>query len=131
MSNVEHPQHYQLSIDIEELDLITIILAKSKLRRLDDFLIGCVIEYLFKADKNNELKYYKIALYYLEKTFKAGNDKLKYTPIEFMYNEKIIRAFKNKNTQMIISYIIYLDLKSAEKVLKQYIEEQEKQNENL
>ena len=129
MNNVEHPQHYKLNIDLEVLDLITIILVKSKLRCLDAFLIGSVIEYLFKADKNNELKYYKIALYYLEKTFKAGNDKLKYTPIEFMFNEKIIRAFKNKNIQMIISYIINLNLKSAEKVLKQYIEEQEKQNE--
>lgn len=65
MSNVEHPKHYQLNINLETLDLLNIILVKFKLRYLDGFLIGSVIEYLFKADKNNEIEYYKIALYYL------------------------------------------------------------------
>lgn len=128
MSNVEHPKHYQLSIDLETLDLINIILVKFKLRYLDGFLIGSVIEYLFKADKNNEIEYYKIALYYLEKMFKIKNDKVKYTPIENMFNEKIIRAFKNKKIQIIIRHIINLDFKATEEVLKKYIEEQEKQN---
>ena len=86
MNNVEHPKHYQLSINLETLDLINIILVKFKLRYLDGFLIGSVIEYLFKADKNNEIEYYKIALYYLEKMFKIKNDKVKYTPIENMFN---------------------------------------------
>lgn len=129
MSNVEHPKDYQLSVDIDILEIINIVMYNTSINCYNGYLLGTTIEYLFKADKNNELKYYKIALYYLEKTFKAENDKLKYTPIEFMFNEKIIRAFKNKNTQMIISYIINLDLKSAEKVLKQYIKKQEKQNE--
>lgn len=129
MSNVEHPKHYQLSINLETLDLINIILVKFKLRYLDGFLIGSVIEYLFKADKNNEIEYYKIALYYLEKMFKIKNDKVKYTPIEDMFNEKIIRAFKNKKIQIIIRHIINLDFKATEEVLKKYIEEQEKQNE--
>lgn len=128
MSNVEHPKHYQLSINLETLDLINIILVKFKLRYLDGFLIGSVIEYLFKADKNNEIEYYKIALYYLEKMFKIKNDKVKYTPIENMFNEKIIRAFKNKKIQIIIRHIINLDFKATEEVLKKYIEEQEKQN---
>lgn len=128
MSNVEHPKHYQLSINLETLDLINIILVKFKLRHLDGFLIGSVIEYLFKADKNNEIEYYKIALYYLEKMFKIKNDKVKYTPIENMFNEKIIRAFKNKKIQIIIRHIINLDFKATEEVLKKYIEEQEKQN---
>lgn len=128
MNNVEHPQHYQLSINLETLDLINIILVKFKLRYLDGFLIGSVIEYLFKADKNNEIEYYKIALYYLEKMFKIKNDKVKYTPIENMFNEKIIRAFKNKKIQIIIRHIINLDFKATEEVLKKYIEEQEKQN---
>ena len=128
MSNVEHPKHYQLSINLETLDLINIILVKFKLRYLVGFLIGSVIEYLFKADKNNEIEYYKIALYYLEKTFKIKNDKVKYTPIENMFNEKIIRAFKNKKIQIIIRHIINLDFYATEEVLKKYIEEQEKQN---
>lgn len=128
MSNVEHPKHYQLSINLETLDLINIISVKFKLRYLDGFLIGSVIEYLFKADKNNEIEYYKIALYYLEKMFKIKNDKVKYTPIENMFNEKIIRAFKNKKIQIIIRHIINLDFKATEEVLKKYIEEQEKQN---
>ena len=37
MSNVEHPKHYQLSIDLEPLDLIDIVLKKIKLTYLDAF----------------------------------------------------------------------------------------------
>lgn len=127
MSNVEHPKHYQLSIDLELLDLVTIVLQKTKLRYLDAFLIGSVIECLFKADKNNKIEYYKIALYYSEKIFKIKNDKIKYTPIESMFKEKIIRTFKNKKIQIIIRHIMNLDFYATEEVLKKYIEEQEEQ----
>ena len=46
MSNVEHPKHYQLSIDLEPLDLIAIVLYKMKLRYLDA---------LWKEVKQNEI----------------------------------------------------------------------------
>lgn len=129
MSNVEHPKHYQLSIDVEPLDLIAIVLKKIKLTYLDAFLVGSVIECLFKADKNNKIEYYKIALYYSEKIFKIKDDKIKYTYTESMFKEKIIRAFKNKKIQIIIRHIMNLDFYATEEVLKKYIEEQEKQNE--
>lgn len=129
MSNVEHPKHYQLSIDLEVLDLIAIVLEKIKLTYLDAFLVGSVIECLFKADKNNKIEYYKMALYYSEKIFKIKNDKIKYTYAESVFKEKIIRAFKNKKIQIIIRHIMNLDFYATEEVLKKYIEEQEKQNE--
>lgn len=129
MSNVEHPKHYQLSINLEVLDLIDIVLKKIKLTYLDAFLVGSVIECLFKADKNNKIEYYKMALYYSEKIFKIKDDKIKYTSIESMFKEKIIRAFKNKKIQIIIRHIMNLDFYATEEVLKKYIEEQEIQNE--
>lgn len=38
MSNVEHPKHYQLSIDLEVLDVINLVLSNAEISNIDCFL---------------------------------------------------------------------------------------------
>lgn len=71
MSNVEHSKHYQLSIDLDILEIINIVMYNTNINCYNGYLLGTTIEYLFKADKNNELENCKIALYYLTKFFKG------------------------------------------------------------
>ena len=62
MSNVEHPKHHQLSIDIDILEIINIVMYNTNINCYNGYLLGTTIEYLFKADKNNGLENCKIAL---------------------------------------------------------------------
>lgn len=47
MSNVEHPKHYQLSIDLEVLDVIELLLSKQKMHLNDySYLVDAIKIYL-------------------------------------------------------------------------------------
>lgn len=129
MSNVEHPKHYQLSIDLEVLDVIELLLSKRKMHLNDYSYLVNVIKYLFRAEQKNGLEDYKKALYYLEKTSHIGYPK--YTPAEKMLIDKILENVKDIKLDLIISNIISLKLDLVKHWLREYIEEQEKQNENL
>lgn len=129
MNNVEHPKNYQLSIDIDILEIIRIAMFNTNLNCYEGYLLGATIEYLFKADKNNELENCKIALYFLTKILKVGIKRKDFKGFEMIIIEKIINIFKNKYLKIVMSDIFYLKLSDAESVLKKYIEEQEKQNE--
>ena len=54
--SIEHPKHYQLSINLEVLDIIKIIMTDGHLNAYQGFVIGNVIKYLFRADKKNGLE---------------------------------------------------------------------------
>lgn len=69
---------------------------------------------------------YKKALYYLEKTSHIGYPK--YTPAEKMLIDKILENVKDIKLDLIISNVISLRLDLAKHWLREYIEEQEKQN---
>ena len=127
MSNVEHPKHYQLSIDLEVLDVIELLLSKRKMYLNDYSYLVNVIKYLFRAEQKNGLEDYKKALYYLEKTSHIGYPK--YTPAEKMLIDKILENVKDIKLDLIISNVISLKLNLAKNFLREYIEEQEKQNE--
>lgn len=129
MSNVEHPKHYQLTIDLEVLDVIELLLSKRKMSLNDYSYLVNVIKYLFRAEQKNGLEDYKKALYYLEKTSHIGYPK--YTPAEKMLIDKILENVKDIKLDLIISNIISLKLDLAKHWLREYIEEQEKQNEKL
>lgn len=129
MSNVEHPKHYQLSIDLEVLDVIELLLSKRKMHLNDYSYLVNVIKYLFRAEQKNGLEDYKKALYYLEKTSHIGYPK--YTPAEKMLIDKILENVKDIKLDLIISNIISLKLDLAKHWLREYIEEQEKQDEKL
>lgn len=124
MSNVEHPKHYQLSIDLEVLDVIELLLSKQKMHLNDYSYLVDAIKYLFIAERKNELEDYKKALYYLEKTSYIGY--LKYTPAEKMLIDKILENVKDIKLDLIISNVISLKLNLAKLWLREYIEEQEK-----
>jgi hypothetical protein len=126
MSNVEHPKHYQLSIDLEVLDVIELLLSKRKMHLNDYSYLVNVIKYLFRAEQKNGLEDYKKALYYLEKTSHIGYPK--YTPAEKMLIDKILENVKDIKLDLIISNVISLRLDLAKHWLREYIEEQEKQN---
>lgn len=126
MSNVEHPKHYQLSIDLEVLDVIELLLSKRKMHLNDYSYLVNVIKYLFRAEQKNGLEDYKKALYYLEKTNHIGYPK--YTPAEKMLIDKILENVKDIKLDLIISNVISLRLDLAKHWLREYIEEQEKQN---
>lgn len=128
MSNVEHPKHHQLSIDIDILEIINIVMYNTNINCYNGYLLGTTIEYLFKADKNNGLENCKIALYYLTKFFKAGLKRKSFKGFEIFIIEKIIDTLKNRYLKIAMSDIFYLKFNDAEIVLKKYIEEQEKQN---
>lgn len=125
MSNVEHPKHYQLSIDIDIVEIIRIAMFNTNLNCYEGYLVGKTIEYLFKADKNNELENCKIALYCLTKLFKVGLKRKSFKGFEMIVIEKIFNTLKNKYIKIVMSDIFYLKLDEAENVLKKYIEEQE------
>lgn len=124
MSNVEHPKHYQLSIDLEVLDVIELLLSKQKMNINDYSYLVNTIKYLFIAEQKNELENYKNALYYLEKTSHIGYPK--YTPAEKMLIDKILENVKDIKLDLIISNVISLKLNLAKLWLREYIEEQEK-----
>lgn len=126
MSNVEHPKHYQLSIDLEVLDVIELLLIKQKMRLNDYSYLVNVIKYLFRTSQQNELENYKKALYYLEKTSHIGYPK--YTPVEKILIDKILENVKDIKLDLIISNIISLKLDLAKHWLREYIEEQEKKH---
>ena len=86
-----------------------------------------VIKYLFRAEQKNGLEDYKKALYYLEKISHIGYPK--YTPAEKMLIDKILENVKDIKLDLIISNVISLKLNLAKNFLREYIEEQEKQNE--
>ncbi|WP_455093180.1 DUF3310 domain-containing protein [Parvimonas micra] len=129
MSNVEHPKHYQLSIDLEVLDVIELLLSKQKMHLNDYSYLVDAIKYLFIAEQKNGLENYKNALYYLEKTSYIGYPK--YTPVEKMFINKILENVKGIKLGLIISDVISLRLNLAKHWLRKYIEEQEKQDEKL
>lgn len=59
MSNVEHPKHYQLSIDLEVLDVIELLLSKRKMHLNDYSYLVNVIKYLFRAEQKMDWKIIK------------------------------------------------------------------------
>ena len=110
MSNVEYSKHYQLTIDIDILEIIRIAMYNTNLNCYDGHLFGTTIEYLFKADKNNELENCKIALYYLTKLFKVGLKRKSFKGFEMIIIEKIINTLKNKYLKIVMDNIFYLKL---------------------
>lgn len=127
MNNVEHPKHYQLSIDLEVLDVINLVLSNQEIYVSDSFYLGNVIKYLFRAERKNGLEDYKKALYYLKKII---DDKVcpNYTDTEQTLIKKILKTVENEKIRNIIDEIIFLDIRSAQHLLQDCIEEQEKQN---
>lgn len=125
MSNVEHPQHYQLSIDLEVLDIIQIIMTDGHLNVYQGFVIGNVIKYLFRADKKNGLEDYKKALYYLQ-NFKSNVEPLFYfSEATKIVLSKVIESFDNLTLKNIIKNVVRLNFKKAEELLEKYITERE------
>lgn len=59
MSNVEHPKHYQLSIDLEVLDVINLVLDNEEISNSECFYLGNVIKYLFRAEQKTDWKIIK------------------------------------------------------------------------
>ena len=124
MSNVEHPKHYQLSIDLEVLDVINLVLSNAEISNIDCFCLGNVIKYLFRAEQKNGLEDYKKALYYLGKIDRI-NASLFYTETEQMLVDKVLKTIENEEIRKIINNTIYLHFHLAKKFLQDYIEEQE------
>ena len=127
MSNVEHPKHYQLSIELEVLDVINLVLNNGRINNIDCFYLGNVIKYLFRAEQKNGLEDYKKALYYLEKTM---DDKVNpnYTDTEKTLIKKVLKTVENEKIRNTIDEIMFLHFRIAQRLLQEYIEEQEKQN---
>lgn len=125
MSNVEHPKHYQLSINLEVLDVINLVLSNREIYAVDSFYLGNVIKYLFRAEQKNGLEDYKKALYYLGKIDRI-NASLFYTETEQMLVDKVLKTIENEEIRKIINNTIYLHFHLAKKFLQDYIEEQEK-----
>lgn len=127
MSNVEHPKHYQLSIDIEVLDVINLVLDNEEIGNSNCFYLGNVIKYLFRAEQKNGLEDYKKALYYFKKIDRM-NTCSSYTETEKTLIDKILKTIENEEIREIVSNAIYLHFRLAKNLLFNYIEEQEKQN---
>lgn len=127
MSNVEHPKHYQLSIDLEVLDVINLVLSNREIYAVDSFYLGNVIKYLFRAEKKNGLEDYKKALYYFKKII---DDKVYsiYTDTEKTLIKKVLKTVENEKIRNIIDETIFLDIRSSQRLLQDYIEEQEKKD---
>ena len=126
-NNVDHPKHYQLSIDLEVLDVIDLVLSNLEIQPNEYFYLGNVIKYLFRAEKKNGLEDYKKALYYLEKIGYTSIC-IRYTETEKIIIYKILETFENKKIRNVVDSVIFLHLHSAQKSLETCIEEQEKQN---
>ena len=126
MSNVEHPKHYQLRIDLEVLDVIELVLSNQEIYVVDSFYLGNVIKYLFRAEKKNGLEDYKKALFYLKK---MNDDKCceTYTETEKTFINKILENIENEKIREIIYDIVFLQFRIAQNSLEKYIEEEEKQ----
>ena len=127
MSNVEHPKHYQLSINLEVLDIIQIVISNKKMKNEDSFYLGNVIKYLFRAEKKNGLEDYKKAFYYLNKIEDIHNFD-NYKVSEQLILDKAILTIKNDKIRDIV-YLLLEDVLGATNFLEKYITEQEKQNE--
>ena len=127
MSNIEHPKHYQLSINLEVLDVINLVLSNAEISNIDCFCLGNVIKYLFRAEQKNGLEDYKKALYYLGKIDRI-NASLLYTETEQMLVDKVLKTIENEEIRKIINNTIYLHFHLAKKFLQDYIEEQEKKD---
>lgn len=125
MSNVEHPKHYQLSVDLEVIDVINLVLDNEEIDNSNCFYLGNVIKYLFRAEQKNGLEDYKKALYYFEKIDIAYSHSC-YTKTEKMFVDKVLKTIENEEIREIISNTIYLHFHLAKKLLQDYIEEQEK-----
>lgn len=126
-NNVEHPKHYQLSIDLEVLDVINLVLNNEEISNVDCFCLASVIKYLFRAEQKNGLEDYKKALFYLQK-MNGFYSHLNYTETEKILIDKILKTIENEKIREIVYSVIYLRFRTAKKLLFEYIEEQEKQN---
>lgn len=127
MSNVEHPKHYQLSINLEVLDVIDLVLDNEEIGNSNCFYLGNVIKYLFRAEQKNGLEDYKKALYYFEEINIAYSPYC-YTKTEETLIDKILKTIENEKIREIIINTIYLHFRSAKNLLFDYIEEQEKKD---
>ena len=127
MSNVEHPKHYQLSINLEVLDVIDLVLDNEEIGNSNCFYLGNVIKYLFRAEQKNGLEDYKKALYYFEE-INIAYSPYRYTKTEETLIDKILKTIENEKIREIIINTIYLHFRSAKNLLFDYIEEQEKKD---
>lgn len=66
MNNIEHPNHYQLNVNLEVLDIIKLVLDNANVSHYEGFIIGNAIKYLYRASKKNGVEDIKKAQYYLE-----------------------------------------------------------------
>lgn len=129
MSNVEHPKHYQLSIDLEVLDIIQIVMSNKKMKNKDSFYLGNVIKYLFRAEKKNGLEDYKKALYYLNKIENIRNFD-NYKALEQLILDKAILTIKNDKIRDIV-YLLLEDVLGATNFLEKYINEMENKQDEV
>lgn len=129
MSNVEHPKHYQLSINLEVLDIIQIVMSNKKMKNKDSFYLGNVIKYLFRAEKKNGLEDYKKALYYLNKIENIRNFD-NYKALEQLILDKAILTIKNDKIRDIV-YLLLEDVLGATNFLEKYINEMENKQDEV
>ena len=127
MSNVEHPKHYQLSINLEVLDVIDLVLDNEEIGNSNCFYLGNVIKYLFRAEQKNGSEDYKKALYYFGEIDIAYSHSC-YTKTENILIDKIFKTIENEEIREIIINTIYLHFSLAKNLLQDYIEEQEKKD---
>lgn len=126
MSNVERPKHYQLNVNIEVLDIITIVTKDFKGKVA--FCLGNVIKYLMRAERKNGLEDYKKAWYYLDIiTFYQRGDT--YTSTERCILSAVLDTFEDEKLKDILYRVFFYYFENAKDDLKEYINKKELSNE--
>lgn len=118
---VVHPNHYQLSINIEVMDIINVIVKDFQGKNA--FYVGNVVKYLLRAEKKNKLEDYKKALYYLIFLENFYNPKINNFTLSIL--DSVLMSIQNEDLRKCTQRVFEHKFEVAYKILEKYIKEKE------
>lgn len=120
MSNVEHPNHYQLNVKLEVLDIINLIVSNKNLPKSDAFIVGNAIKYLLRSEKKNGIEDLEKCKYYLQ-ILKNKNYQVTYSEFEHLILKNIKESIEDKDLAAAFDCLYHLEIKNTLKHLTSYV----------
>lgn len=120
MNNVEHPNHYQLNVKLEVLDIINLIVSNKSLPKSDAFIVGNAVKYLLRCEKKNGIEDLEKCKYYLEmlkdKTYQSS-----YSEFEHLILKNIKDSIQDKDLALAFDSLYHLEIRNTLKHLTSHV----------
>ena len=120
MNNVEHPNHYQLNVKLEVLDIINLIISNISLPKGDTFIVGNAIKYLLRSERKNGIEDLEKCKYYLM-LLKNRNYQVNYTEFEILILKKIKESIQDKDLAAAFDCLYHLETGNTLKHLTNFV----------